>query len=359
MKTNGFYGRDWIDAELDYSREEWLTLIDIALELKRRYALGEDMTHLLRGKTLFSMFFNQSLRTRSTFAAGIQQLGGNYLELEPGKTYTPARKGFDIPYKTERIKDVAEMLDRVGDAISIRMYGPPAGWNYGFANATMKEFADYAAIPILNMECDKYHPCQALADMITVKEKFGGFKGVNLTMSFAYSGSIEKPRAVPQSVILAATLMGMNVTLAHPEGYDLDPEVISQCEKNAQNQQGSFRVIDDFDEGFKGAHVVYPKAWGAHTCFNYFDPETGKKIKDQDHEEATRVNELAKGWMTTQKQMDLVDQQGVYMHCLPADRGQEVTDEVIDGPRSVVIDEAENRLHAHKAIMALTMGGRL
>jgi len=342
MKTNGFYGRDWIDAELDYSREEWETMIEIALELKRRFALNEDMTHLLRGKTLFSMFFNQSLRTRSTFAAGIQQLGGNYLELEPGKTYTPARKGFDIPYKTERIKDVAEMLDRVGDAISIRMYGPPAGWNYGFANATMKEFAEYAGIPIINMECDKYHPCQALADMITVKEKFG-----------------EKPRAVPQSVVLAATLMGMNVTLAHPEGYDLDPEVISQCEKNAKDQQGSFRVINDFDEGFQGAHVVYPKAWGAHTCFNYFDPETGKKIKDQDHKEATRVNELAKGWMTTSKQMDLVDQQGVYMHCLPADRGQEVTDEVIDGPRSVVIDEAENRLHAHKAIMALTMGGRL
>jgi len=231
MKTNSFRGRDWIDAEIDFSKEEWETLIDVALELKRRHAMGEDQTHILKGKTLFTMFFNQSLRTRSTFAAGIQQLGGFHVDLEPGKTYTPARKGFDIPYKTERIKDVAEMLDRVGDAIAIRMYGPPAYWIYGFANATMKEFAEFAHIPIINMECDKYHPTQALADLITIKEKFGTFKGLNLTMSFAYSGSIEKPRAVPQSVILAATKMGMNVTLAHPEGYDLDPEVIEICKK--------------------------------------------------------------------------------------------------------------------------------
>jgi len=359
MRTNKWLGRDWLDPEVSFSREDWETLMDVGFELKRRFAMGEDTTNILKAKTLFTMFFNQSLRTRSTFDAGIQQLGGFHCSLEPGKTYTPARKGFDIPYKTERIKDVAEMLSRVGDAIAIRMYGPPAGWNYGFAHATMQEFAEYADIPIINMECDKYHPCQALADMMTIKEKFGAFKGVKLTMSFAYSGSIEKPRAVPQSVILAASLMGMDVTLSHPEGYDLDPEVIAKCEEYAKQTDGKFRIVNDFDEGFQGAHVVYPKSWGAHTCFNYFDPQTGKKIKDQDHEEAIRVNELAKSWMTTQAQMDLIDKNGVYMHCLPADRGQEVTDEVIDGPQSIVIDEAENRLHAHKAIMALTMGGML
>lgn len=359
MRSNVWFGRDWLDPEISYSREDWETLLDVAFELKRWFSLRQDTSYLLKGKTLFTMFFNQSLRTRSTFDAGIQQLGGFHCSLEPGKTYTPARKGFDIPYHTERIKDVAEILSRIGDAIAIRMYGPPAGWNYGFAHATMQEFAEYASCPIINMECDKYHPCQLLADLMTIKEKFGTFKGVNLTMSFAYSGSIEKPRAVPQSVILGAAMMGMNVTLAHPEGYDLDPEVIKQCKKYAKATDGSFRIVNDFDEGFKGAHVVYPKAWGAYTCFNYFDPKTGKQIQAQDHKEATRVNELAKGWMTTRKQMDLTDKSGIYMHCLPADRGQEVTDEVIDGPKSVVVDEAENRLHAHKAIMALIMGGRL
>lgn len=359
MKTNNFLGRDWLDPEFSYTKEEWETLMDVGFELKRKFAMGEDTSYILKGKTLFTMFFNQSLRTRSTFDAGIQQLGGFHCSLEPGKTYTPARAGFDIPYQTERIKDVAEMLSRVGDAIAIRMYGPPAGWNYGFAHATMKEFAEYATCPIINMECDIFHPCQALADIMTVKEKFGSFKGKKFTMSFAYSGSIEKPRAVPQSVILAATLMGMDVTLAHPEGYELDPMVIEKCKQNAAQYDGAFKIINDFDAGFEGADVVYPKAWGAHTCFNYFDPETGKKIKDQDHTEALRVNKLAEGWMATQKQMDLTNKNAIYMHCLPADRGQEVTDEVIDGPQSVVIDEAENRLHAHKAIMALTMGGRL
>jgi len=359
MRTNKFLGRDWIDAELDYTKEEWEILIDIALDLKKKYALNEDHTSILKNKTLFTMFFNQSLRTRSTFAAGIQQLGGFHVDLEPGKTYTPSRKGFDIPYKTERIKDVAEMLSRVGDAIAIRMYGPPADWIYGFANETMKEFADAADCPIINMECDKYHPTQALADMITVKEKFGGFKGVKLTMAWAYSGSIEKPRAVPQSVVLAATKMGMEVTLAHPKGFELEDAVIEQCKANADLEHGSFKITNNFDESFEGAHVVYPKSWGSVYCFNYTD-ETGKTIKKADHDSAEKVIEANRDWICTQKQMDLVDKShGVYMHCLPADRGQEVTDEVIDGPRSVAIDEAENRLHAHKAIMAMLMGGRL
>jgi N-acetylornithine carbamoyltransferase len=304
------------------------------------------------------MFFNQSLRTRSTFATGIQQLGGFHVDLEPGKTYTPAREGFDIPYKTERIADVARMLSRIGDAIAIRMYGPPAYWIYGFANATLKEFAHYADIPVINMECDKYHPTQALADMLTIKEKFGTFKGVKITMSWAYSGSIEKPRAVPQSVVLAATKMGMEVTLAHPKGFELDPEVINHCENFSQQTKGSFKIVNDFEEGFRGADIVYPKSWGSVPCFNYTD-ETGKTIREQDHEEAERLNREAKDWMTTAKQMSLVNKNGYYMHCLPADRGQEVSDDVIDGPQSIVIDEAENRLHVHKAIMALLMAGRL
>jgi len=358
MKTNNFLGRDWIDAELDYSKEEWETFIDAAGELKRRHTFGEDQTLLLKNKTLFTMFFNQSLRTRSTFAAGIQQLGGFHVDLEPGKTYTPARDGYDIPYKTERIADVARMLNRVGDAIAIRMYGPPAYWIYGFANATIKEFAQFAEIPIINMECDKYHPTQALADMLTIKEKFGTFKGVKLTMSWAYSGSIEKPRAVPQSVVLAACKMGMDVTLAHPAGFDLDPEVIRKCNEFSDTINGSFKIVNDFEEGFKGADIVYPKSWGSVPCFNYVD-EKGKTVKEQNHEEAEKLNVEAKGWMTTAKQMSLTDKNAVYMHCLPADRGQEVSDDVIDGPQSIVIDEAENRLHAHKAIMALIMGGRL
>lgn len=358
MRSNSFLGRDWIDAELDYTREEWETLIDVALDLKRGHAMSEDQTHILRNKTLYTMFFNQSLRTRSTFATGIQQLGGFHVDLEPGKTYTPARAGYDIPYKTERIADVARILSRVGDAIAIRMYGPPAYWIYGFANATLKEFAEYAQIPVINMEDDKYHPTQALADLLTIKEKFGTFKGLKLTMSWAYSGSVEKPRAVPQSVVLAGTKMGMDVTLAHPKGFELEPAVIDACKEFSADTGGSFKMVNDFEEGFRGADIVYPKAWGSVPCFDYVD-ESGKKVKDRNAEEAERLNTASRDWMTTAREMKLTNKHAIYMHCLPADRGQEVSDEVIDGPQSVIIDEAENRLHAHKAIMALLMGGRL
>ena len=358
MRTNNFLGRDWIDAELDFSKEEWETLIDVALELKKLHALKQDQTHILKGKTLFTMFFNQSLRTRSTFATGIQQLGGFHVDLEPGKTYTPTIKGYDLPYKTERISDVARILNRIGDAIAIRMYGEPAHWIYGFANQTIKEFAKYAEIPVINMEDDKYHPTQALADLITIKEKFGTFKGIKLTMSWAYSGSIAKPRSVPHSTILAATKMGMDVTLAYPEGFELDPEVIEHCKEFANENNSSFKIINSFDEGFKGAHIVYPKSWGPASCFSYID-ESGKVIKKYDHEEARKLHESNKSWIATKKQMEMIDKDGIYMHCLPADRGQEVTDEVIDGKNSVIIDEAENRLHAHKAIMTMIMGGRL
>ena len=358
MRSNKFIGRDWIDAEIDFSREEWDSLINVALELKRMYAMNIDHSHLLRGKTLFTMFFNQSLRTRSTFAAGIQQLGGYHVDLEPGKTYTPARKGFEIPYKTERICDVAQVLSRVGDAIAIRAYGEVGHWIYGFANAIMKEFAQYADIPVINMECDKYHPTQALADMITLKEKYGDLKGRKFVMSWAYSGSTHKPYAVPQSLVLAPTLMGMDVVFARPKGFELDPEVIKKCHQFAKVNGGSFEEMDDMDAAFEKADVVYPKCWGSGDYFAKVD-KTGKIVKKEDLDGMKVLFDKNKSWICTSKKMKLCKPNAYYMHCLPADRDMEVTDEVIDGPQSIVFDEAENRLHAHKAIMAMIMGGRM
>ena len=252
MRSNKFYGRDWLSPEIDWTKEEWESLLKLAEDLKTKFALNEDTTHILKGKTLYTMFFNSSLRTRSTFAAGIQQLGGFHVDLEPGKTYTPARKGFEVPYKTERICDVAQVLSRTGDAIAIRMYGKPAHWIYGFAHETMKEFAHYADIPIINMECDKYHPSQALADMLTIKEKFGEFKGKKFVISWAYSGSTAKPVAVPQSLALVPSLLGMDVVLARPKGFELDPEVIKKCKEYADMNNATFEETDDMEEAFEG-----------------------------------------------------------------------------------------------------------
>jgi ornithine carbamoyltransferase len=328
MRTDTFKGRDLITL-LDWSREEVQQILDLALELKRDRAIGRLHDDLLRAKTLFMIFYNQSLRTRNSF-------------------------GKEVAYSTERVSDVARVLARMGEAIAIRCYGDPVDWVYGGANELIRNFAYWADIPVLNMEDDKYHPFQALADVLTVKEKFGTFKGVKFVMSWAYSPSVHKPRAVPQSAIIGATLMGCDTVLAHPPEMELDPEIIEACKKNAEMNGSSFEVTHDFMGAAEGAHVVYPKAWAATPIFQ---PPVG----ENDPQKTQEIFDGYKSWKATREYMDLADPNAIYMHCLPADRSWEVEDEVIDhtdpksGWRSVVYDEAENRLHVQKAVMALTM----
>ena len=347
MKTDTFRGRDFLTL-LDWTKEEVETILDVALDLKRRYALGELHNHLLPAKTLFMIFYNQSLRTRNSFEAGMTQLGGHAHFLDPSKIYTPALPGKEVAYSTERVSDVARVLARMGNAISIRCYGDPVDWAYGGAHELMKNFAYWAEIPVLNMECDKYHPFQALADVFTVKEKFGTFKNVKFVMSWAYSPSVHKPRAVPQSAIIAASMMGCDTVLAHPKGMELDDDVLDACAKYAEMNGSTFEISDDFEGSLKGAHVVYPKAW---TATPMFPPPVGQS----DESAAQAIFDANKDWICNSDAMALADPNAIYMHCLPADRGYEVTDDVLDGPQSAAFDEAENRMHVQKAVMALIM----
>ena len=347
MQTKTFKGRDFF-SWLDFTKEEMETMLDVALNLKHRTALGEFHDHILRNKSLFMFFYNRSLRTRNSFECGMTQLGGQANYLDTDKVYTPAVEGKEVAYVTERVSDVAQVLSRIGHAISIRCYGKPVNWEYGAANYMLHEFAKWSDIPIINMEDDMYHPTQALADAVTVKEKFGGFKGVKFVMSWAYSPSVHKPRAVPQSSIIMATKLGMDVVLAHPEGMEVDPNVITACEKYAAKNDSSFEISNDFKDSMKGAHVVYPKAW-APTCL--FQPPVG----EGDAKKGQEIFDAHKDWKCDQSIMDLADKNAVYMHCLPADRGFEATNDVIDGPQSVIFDEAENRLHSIKAILSLLL----
>ncbi|MFN2220715.1 MAG: ornithine carbamoyltransferase, partial [Anaerolineae bacterium] len=262
MRTDTFRGRDFITL-LDWTKEEIDQILELALELKQDRAIGRLHDELLRAKTLFMIFYNQSLRTRNSFEAGMHQMGGHAHYLDPSKIYTPALEGKEVAYSTERVSDVARVLARMGEAIAIRCYGDPVDWEYGGANALLHEFAKWSDIPILNMEDDKYHPFQALADILTVKEKFGTFKDIKFVMSWAYSPSAHKPRAVPQSAIIAATKMGCNTVLAHPPEMALDPEVIAACEANAAMNGCTFEISHDFMGAAEGAHVLYPKAWAA------------------------------------------------------------------------------------------------
>lgn len=352
MQTKSLRGRDFI-AETDFTREEIETVLDVALDLKKDRAKGVFHDDILRAKTLFMIFYNQSLRTRNSFEAGMTQLGGHAHYLDSAKIYTPAIEGREVAYKTERVSDVARVLSRMGNAISIRCYGDPVKWEYGAANEMLREFARWSDIPVINMEDDVYHPCQALADILTVKEKFGDLNGLNFTMSWAYSPSVQKPRSVPQSAILLATMMGMNVTLAHPKGMELDPKILDQCSQYAKMYDGSFEITDNLKDSVKGAHVVYAKAW---TASPIFQPPIG----NSDEKETQEIFDRNKDWICTKEVMDLADKNAIYLHCLPCDRGFEVTNDVIDktegsGWKSAVFDEAENRLHVQKAIMSLIM----
>jgi len=347
MKTESFRGRDWI-TDLEFTKEELETILEVAWDLKKKRATGE-AHELLKGKTLFMIFYNQSLRTRNSFEAGMHQLGGHAHDLNPKQIYTPALPGREIAYSTERVSDVARVLSRMGEGIAIRCYGEPVDWIYGEANRMIREFAHWADIPVINMEDDMYHPCQAMADIMTIIEKKGrDLRGKKFVMSWAYSPSVEKPLAVPQSAITVASKFGLDITLAHPVGLELDPNVIDAVKENVRRYGGSFEIVNDMKEAFKDADIVYPKAW---TSKHFIPPEVEKPLLEKTQE----LFDSNKHWKTTKEMMKLAKEDAIYMHCLPADRGYEVDDDVMDGSQSVIFDEAENRLHAQKAIMALLM----
>lgn len=329
-------GRDFITTQ-DWSKDDLETLFEVSKDLKKKFALGEYTDHLLRAKTLFMMFFEQSTRTRNSIEAGITQLGGHAHDLTPEK--------MQISHG-EVAKDTAMVLSRYGHGIAIR------NCFFNIGNQYINTVAQYSDLPVINMQDDIYHPLQGVADLMTIREKFGSdLRNLKVTISWAYATSHAKPLSVPQSQALLFPRFGMDVTLAYPPEFPLMNEIMEQAKVNAEQGGGQIKVTHDMDEAFEGAHVVIPKNWGGFMGVENYDSPEGK--------EAMQKNLQAyQNWICDQRRMALADRDVIYMHALPADRGNEVTDEVIDGSHSVVYDEAENRLHTAKAIMALTMGGR-
>jgi N-acetylornithine carbamoyltransferase len=324
MQTN-LRGRDLI-GDLDFSKEEVETVLDVAFQLKRDRALGVGHP-ILRDKVLALLFFFTSTRTRSSFEAGMAQLGGHAAFVD--STTTQISHG-------DTAKEIGEIYGRYYDGIAIRQC------DWGVGNQYLNQVAEASRVPVLNMQCDVYHPFQILADLMTIIEKVGDPRGKTINVSWAYASSYQKPISVPQSLILQMTRFGMNVRLTHPPEYRLMPDVVQQARDNARRYGGNFEVLDDFDAGFRDADIVYPKSWGA-------------LLTTADDQESARIGRKYTDWIADERRMALAKPHALYMHCLPADRNIEVADAVIDGPHSVVYDEAENRLHAQKAVMALTM----
>jgi ornithine carbamoyltransferase len=318
-------GRDLITLQ-DWTKDEIDTLLDVAFALKRDRALGRAHPYL-RDRVLAMLFFFSSTRTRASFEAGMAQLGGHAQFIESRSTQIA---------HGDTAKEIGEILGRYNDGIAIRHC------DWGVGNTYIRDVAEASRVPVLNMQCDIYHPHQALADLMTMIERFGDLRGRTATVSWAYAASYQKPISVPQSLVLLLPRFGMNVRLVHPPEFALMPDIVEQAQRNARAGHASFDIVYDFDEGVRGADVVYAKAWGA-------------MLTTTDEAEGAKIIKQYESWITDERRMALAGEDAVYMHPLPADRGVEVADAVIDGPQSIVYDQAENRLHGQKAVMALTM----
>lgn len=319
-------GRDLI-SDLDFSKEEVETVLDVAWDLKRKRATGESHA-VLRDKTLGMLFFFSSTRTRCSFEAGMAQLGGHAAFIESRTTQIS---------HGDTAKEIGQILGRYFDGLAIRH----CDWQEG--NTYINEVAAASRAPVLNMQCDVYHPFQCLADLMTIMEKKGrNLRRKKIVVSWAYASSYLKPISVPQSLILQMPRFGMDVTLAYPEEFPLMPDIVDEARSQARKHGTGFEIVHDMKESFEGADVVYAKSWGP--LLTTADPDEGKALQDHYQD-----------WIADQDKMGVAAPDAIYMHPLPADREIEVTNEVMDGPQSVVYDQAENRLHVQKATMALTM----
>ena len=325
MQT-GLRGRDFI-SDLDFSKEEVETILDVAWDLKMKRAMG--IPHAsLRDKVLAMLFFFSSTRTRGSFEAGMAQLGGHAAFIESRTTQVS---------HGDTEKELGEIFGRYFDGIAIRHV------DFGIGNRYLNNVASASRAPVLNMQDEIYHPHQCLADLMTIMEKKGrNLRRKKMVVSWAYASSYLKPMSVPQSLILQMPRFGMDVVLAHPPEFKLMPEIMEQAQAMAKKYNAGFEVVHDMQEACRDADVIYAKSWGP--LMTTQDPDEGKRIQDS-----------YKDWYVNDELMALGKDDVIYMHPLPADRDIEVASSVLDGPHSVVFDEAENRLHAQKAVMALTM----
>jgi N-acetylornithine carbamoyltransferase len=347
MVTEGLKGRDFIRLQ-DFKKAEIDTMLELSLQLKADNTLRRRHDDILAGRTLFMMFFNPSLRTRNSFEAGIFQLGGHGHFLQPEATRLPTLEGEDQGYASERIADVARVLSRMGDAIAIRILGGAVNWDYDKSLKIIREFAKWSDKPVINMEDNKYHPCQGMADVMTLRELYGrDLRGRKIAVSWTYSPATKKPIAPHHDFMYATSFYGADIVFAHPKEMRIDPEVEAQIKANVEANGGSYNVVDNMQDAARNADIVYAKNY---VCLDLLPPVT----PEAKHDEMAQLFSKYKNWIADEKLMNLAKPDARYMHCLPCERGYEVSDAVLDGKwgSPTAFDEAENRLHAQKGVMA-------
>lgn len=324
--------------------EEWgIEEIEAILALAARVKRGE-VRGGLEGKLLAAVFMDPSLRTRASMEAAMFLHGGHAIVLEPGKGSWGWETAAGVVMDgaaVEHIAEAARVLGRYADVIGLRSFPRGGDWAEARRDAIIRDFAAHCEKPVVNLESARRHPCQELADALTLREKLGDPRGHRFVLSWTWHPR-QLPTAVPASAALAAARNGMEVVIARPPGYDLDPDDLHAVRALAAETGGTVTVTDDLDDALQGASAVYPKSWGALDLFGNAEADLARRA-------------AFRGWRMTAERLRPMDQ-GVVLHCLPVRRNVEIDDAVLDSPHSAVVDEAENRLHVQRALLLNLIG---
>ncbi len=338
MKRDFLSTREWSLEELD-------DLLQRALRIKG----GTDIPDF-RGKVMSLLFFNASVRTRMSFESGMSRFGGHGVYVQPGKdTWVfEHRDGIVMDGNTqEHLREVAPVMSRFAHVIGIRKSDlittssttadVEGSWSDVKQDPFMRAFAKHATVPVVNMESNMEHPCQELADRMTLAEKIPEPRGKKYVLTYSWHPK-SLPLATPHSQVLSAAALGMNVVLLRPEGWDMDPEVTDAARERAEARGGSLEITDDIEGAYDGAVAVCAKAWGSMSYY-------GRAEEESEAKKAQRGR-----WIVDAEKMARTDN-GVFMHCLPVRRGVVVTDDVLNHPNCVTTDQAENRLWAQVGLL--------
>lgn len=333
----------------DFSQEEIGYLVDLALQMKK----GKPIGNSLAGKTLAMLFFNPSVRTRMSFASAMFKLGGLAIDLSPGQgawTFEFQENVVMDGITIEHVKEAAPVLSRYCDAIAVRSSelvttasesAEVDSWQELKKDHVVRSFAEYSTVPVINMESNVYHPCQGLGDAVTLREKLGTTKGKKYVLTWAFHPKA-LPMATPNSQMLAACDLGMDVVVVYPEEWELDREITALAAQRAQESGGSLLLAHDQEAAFRNADIVCAKSWGALGFYGKWQEEW-------------KIRANLKHWMVDMDRMRLTNN-AMFMHCLPVRRNVVVSDEVLDSPGSIVVDQAENRMWAQMALLVSLLG---
>ena len=337
MPKSDLTGKDLITTQ-DWSYEELEATLKVAKQLKKQYR-SDRVPPLLKNKTFFMLFYAPSTRTRAAFEAGMTYLGGHAQYIDVSTT----RLG-----SGEQAKDVAKMYEKYGHGLGIRILDSAIDYVYGAGISVVREYAKHAKIPVINMACCTYHPTQGLADLMTAQEELGKVRNKKYVIMWGYARSF-RGRCSIQEEALIMPRFGVDVVLAHPPGFEIDPKIIAQAKSNALESGGGFRVTGDLPSAVEGANAVFPRNWASSELLAVGASKFGK-------ERELELHEKYRNWTLTQELLERMDRRAIVTHVLPVLRGEEATDDVMDGPHSVIYPQAENGMYTKMAVLALTMG---